>query len=98
MNDKIRVNYQELEEFAKRCEAAAEVILESHIPNIKKSADVIRNDALKGDVGETVADALSGPFVQNATKLGEKFKEVAADIRAAMEDMRAADQGAGSNF
>ena len=65
---------------------------------MKKDADQIRNDALKGDVGETFADALSGPFVQSATRLGEKFKEVAADIRAAMEDMRAADQGAGSNF
>jgi uncharacterized protein YukE len=98
MNDKIRVNYQELEEFAKRCDAIASRILESHVPFVKKNADEIRNEALKGDVGETFADALSGPFVQGSTKLGEKFKEVAADIRAAMEDMRAADQGAGSNF
>ena len=98
MNDKIRVNYQELEEMAKLCDHAAEVILESHVPIIKKDADRLRNEALKGDVGETFADALTGPFVQSATKLGEKFKEVAADIRAAMEDMRAADQGAGSNF
>jgi uncharacterized protein YukE len=98
MNDKIRVNYQELEEFAKRCDDVGSLILEQQIPFVKKNADQIRNEALKGDVGETFADALAGPFTQGASRLGEKFKEVAADIRAAMEDMRAADQGAGSNF
>jgi len=97
MSDKIRVNYEALEEMANICMANYEN-LNNVLNNIRQIANGMTSEALVGDVGQAFSDALTGPFASSVKKLGEKFKEVSDDIHGAIDDMKSADSTAGGNF
>jgi uncharacterized protein YukE len=96
MADVIRTNYQAMEEMARQCDVVAERLAQS-ATNAQKTATQMQNGALQGNPGETFVMAL-GIFTQRVTKLSEKYREEARDIRAAIQDMQRADQSAGSKF
>ncbi|NSW52358.1 MAG: WXG100 family type VII secretion target [Anaerolineae bacterium] len=97
MAEKIRVNYEALEEMANICMKNYEN-LEQVLTNIRQIANQLTSEALVGDVGQAFSDALTGPFSNSVKKLGEKFKEVSDDIHGAINDMKSADSTAGGNF
>lgn len=96
MSEKIRVNYPALEDMAKHCQMAAER-LQQTAASSQKIAGQMQNGALVGEAGNIYVQAL-GIFYQRVMKLSAKFTEEAADIRAAIGDMRQADNTAGNNF
>ena len=96
MSDKIRVNYPALEDMAKHLQTSSDRLMQS-VALSNKIAGQLQNGAMVGDAGEIVVQAF-GIFSQRVTKLGEKYMEVANEIRQAMSDMRAADNDAGSKF
>lgn len=98
MAEKIRVNYQELNEMAQLAQKAAQHLQESTAKLAQKAAQDMQGGTLTGDVGEAFATALSGPFTASVNKLGQKLEEVANDIRAAIRDMQTADRDAGAQF
>ena len=98
MAEKIRVNYQELNEMAQLVDKAAQHLQESTAKLAQKAAQDMQGGTLTGDVGEAFASALGGPFVASVNKLGQKLEEVANDIRAAIRDMQSADRDAAGQF
>jgi uncharacterized protein YukE len=96
MSDKIRVNYPALEDMAKHLQTSSDRLMQT-VALANKIAGQMQNGALVGEPGEVYTTAL-GVFSQRVTKLGEKYMEVANEIRQAMSDMRAADGEAGSKF
>lgn len=98
MADKIRVNYQALEEMAQLCSKTAQYLEESTVKKADNAGQQMSNGALVGEVGEMLADALRSSFNPRVKKLGAKFEEVSRDIRMAIRDMRAADSDAAGKF
>jgi len=96
MAEKIRVNYQALDEMARLCDQDAQRIRQtaSMANNI---AQQMQNGALQGEFGDVFVQALQ-VFQTKVNKLADKFTEEATDIRAAMQDMQRADQTAGGKF
>lgn len=98
MAEKIRVNYQALEEMAQLCDKTAQLLEDSTIKKASDAAQQMANGALVGEVGETLGDALRGPFSTSVKKLQAKFEEIGRDIRAAIRDMKSADSEAAGKF
>jgi len=98
MAEKIRVNYQALQEMAQLCSKTAQFLEESTVKKATNAGQQMANGALVGEVGEAMADALRGPFSSSVKKLGAKFEEISRDIRMAIRDMRAADRDAAGQF
>jgi len=96
MSDKIRVNYPALEDMASHLQSSSDRLMQTAALGTK-IAGQMQAGAMVGEAGEIYCQAL-GVFTQRVTKLGEKYMEVANDIRQAMSDMRAADSDAGSKF
>lgn len=96
MADKIRVNYQALEDMAKHCQMVAGQ-LQQTAQLANKIAAQMQNGALIGKPGDAFVQAL-GVLSQRTMKLSGKFVEVSNDIKQAMSDMQAADSAAGGNF
>jgi len=98
MAEKIRVNYQELEEMAQLVDKAAQHLQDTTAKLAQKASQDMQGGTLTGDIGEAFASALGGPFVASVNKLGQKLDEVAKDIRAAVKDMQSADNDAAGQF
>ncbi|MBS4059873.1 MAG: WXG100 family type VII secretion target [Bacteroidetes bacterium] len=96
MTDVIRTNYPAMEDMARQCDAVSQRLAQS-ASNAQKIASQMQNGALQGSPGETYVMAL-GIFSNRVTRLSDKYREIANDIRRAMTDMMAADQKAGSKF
>jgi WXG100 family type VII secretion target len=97
MAEKIKMNYPAMEEMAKYCDYANQQVLQTMSVGLRV-AKMMRDGALVGDAGEAFAAALEGPYKGGCEKLAEKLREIAGDIRGAMADMKAADQGAAGKF
>jgi len=97
MAEKIKMNYPAMEEMAKYCDYANQQVLQTMGVGLR-IAKMMRDGALVGDAGESFAAALEGPYKNGCEKLAEKLREIAGDIRGAMADMKAADQGAAGKF
>ena len=97
MTEEIRVNYAALEEMAQHCDQVASRLYDT-IQLSHKIAQEMLNDAMIGDTGDAFANALSGAFNSSIANLSMKFLEVARDIRGAVDDMKAADSDASSQF
>ncbi len=98
MAEKIRVNYEDLNEMAQLVDRAAKHLQENTAKLAQQAANEMNEGTLTGDVGEAFASALNGPFTASVNKLGQKLEEVANDIRAAIRDMQAADRDAAGQF
>lgn len=97
MAEKIKLNYPAMEEMAKYCDYASQQVLQTMNEGLK-IARQMRDGALVGDPGEAFAGALEGPYKNGCTKLADKLREIAGDIRGAIADMQAADKQAGGLF
>jgi WXG100 family type VII secretion target len=96
MADKIRVNYPALEDMARQCQQASQRLRQT-VSLANNIAQQMQNGAMQGEFGETFVQALQ-VFQTKVNKLGDKLAEEASDIQQAMNDMRQADQKAGSKF
>lgn len=96
MAEKIRVNYPALEDMAKNCDAFAERLRQTAGMG-NQIGQQMQAGAMQGEFGDVFVQAL-GVFQQKVNKLAEKFGEESKDIRAAMADMRQADESAGAKF
>jgi WXG100 family type VII secretion target len=96
MADKIRVNYPALEDMARQCQQASQRLRQT-VGLANNIAQQMQNGAMQGEYGEVFVQALQ-VFQNKVNKLGDKLSEEASDIRQAMNDMRQADQKAGSEF
>jgi WXG100 family type VII secretion target len=96
MSDKIRVNYPALEDMAKHLEMVADAMSQT-AGRSKLFSQQMQDGALVGDAGQTYCEALA-IFNDRVTKLLEKYREVAKEIRQAATDMQSADTQAGNQF
>lgn len=96
MADQIRTNYQALEDMAKHCDNVSARLVQT-AGLAQKIASQMQNGALIGKHGEIYVMALN-IFFSKVSKLSEKYREVANDIRAAASDMQRADTTAGQKF
>ena len=96
MAEKIRVNYPALEDMAKQCSQGSARLRQtaSMANNIGQQ---LQNGAMMGEFGDVFVNALQ-VFQSKVNKLADKLAEESADIHSAMNDMRQADQKAGSKF
>ena len=96
MADKIRVNYPALEDMSRQCSQAAQRLRQT-VSLANNIAQQMQNGALQGEYGDTFVQAMQ-VFQNKVNKLADKLGEEASDIQQAMNDMRQADQAAGSKF
>lgn len=97
MNDKIKLNYPQMQEMAQHLKEVQSRLLQTR-RFAKTVADELQGEAMVGDTGETFASALTTTFIPAVERFADKFKEIADDINAAIEDMRSADSSAGAQF
>ena len=96
MAEKIRVNYPALEDMSKQCSQAS-ARLRQTVSMANNISQQLQNGAMMGEFGDVFVTALQ-VFQSKVNKLADKLADVAKDIQQAMNDMRQADQKAGSKF
>lgn len=97
MNDKIRLNYPQMQEMARHLKSVQTRLLRTN-HFAKTVANDLQGEAMVGDAGEAFATALSNTFIPAVSKFADKFKEIAEDIEKAISDMESADKSAGAQF
>ena len=96
MSDKIRFNFEALDDMAKQCYQVQQQLLEL-VSQSGKWAQQMQGGALQGPPGDKFVEAL-GIFSKKVQQLADHFGEVVGDLNTAKYDMQAADSNTSKNF
>jgi len=91
MAEKIRYNYQQMQDMARQCREAAQK-LETHANNGRSRGQQLQGGAMTGPFGEVFVVVLN-TYQQKCHKLAEAFNTQAQEIERAISDMQSTDQG-----
>lgn len=95
--EKIRLVYELAEDMAKSFQKGAEALEETG-QEMQNVASTLEGGALRGRAGEAFVEAIRGKLAPSLARLREKFLELDADVRAAIELMRGEDEKAAGTF
>lgn len=96
MADKIRFNFDALDDMAKQCYQVQQQLLDL-VSESNKWAQQMQGGALQGPPGDKFVEAL-GIFSKKVDQLAVQFGEEVADINGAKAEMQAADSSTSKNF
>jgi WXG100 family type VII secretion target len=97
MSDKIRMNFDQMEDMARSLHDSAEK-LEEMGNHVAQLADVLDDGVLVGVAGIALSQAMRQDLAKAMTRIHDKLDEMEKDVRDAMQDMRSADKAAGSLY
>jgi WXG100 family type VII secretion target len=96
-DERIRMNFEAMEEMAKAFKEGAQDIQEMET-KVRSAAEAIENGALRGKTGGALGDKLRDDLAPAMLRLKGKLEELEKDIREAVEQMRDADEIAGDYY
>lgn len=97
MADVIKMNYPAMQDMAKHCKMVAERLQET-VKLAQSTASRMEGGVLVGETGNAFSAGLREGLVPAINRLSQKFEELAADLTAAMGDMKEHDNDAGGKF
>lgn len=92
MSDRIRMNFDLMDEMARAFGEGAQV-LEEVFAEVNAIASMLEDGALLGQAGEAFSAGCRGPLAGSISQLKNKFEELKTDIETAKQEMLAADAG-----